>query len=123
MDTGKIKDNIKYYEGYEGETETIITYKNVSYHIWNGYIEDIFGDPVLSGDDWNGFTRDYNEMVGAYGDDVVEFIISPEEYKADLLLYDKKNFNYEETKEVYEMILSILDMAVNDNEVVSVTSE
>ena len=52
--------NNKFYEGYEGEPLIILAIEDKIY-IWDGYLEDIFGNPSLKGD-WKGFTRDYNQQ-------------------------------------------------------------
>ena len=39
MDIGKLKNNISYYEGYEGEPEVVVALKgaeDITLHIWNG---------------------------------------------------------------------------------------
>ena len=43
MDIGKHKDDYKYYEGYEGEKEIVISLPDIVYHFWDGYFEDILG--------------------------------------------------------------------------------
>lgn len=63
MDTGKRKDDYRFYEGYEGEKEVIISLPDIVYHIWDGFFEDIFGNPKTTDDGWIGFTRDYNEFI------------------------------------------------------------
>lgn len=112
MGTGTRKDNYTFYEGYEGEPEVIVSLPTASYHFWDGYFEDIFGDPDLSGKGWTGFTRDYNEMTNAFDDDCTQCTIMPDEYLADMEQYAGKMFTYQETKMVYEQLVSILKEAV-----------
>ena len=46
MDIGKT-DNYKFYEGYEDEPEVEISADNMeTLHIWDGFFEDIFGEPT-----------------------------------------------------------------------------
>lgn len=66
MDTGKLND-YTYYFGYEGEPEFVLSSGDESIHIWDGYINDIFGDPIMDGKGWKGLTRDFNEMTGCIG--------------------------------------------------------
>ena len=66
MDIGKRKDDYVFYEGYEGEKEIIISLPDIAYHIWDGYFDDIFGNPQSTENGWIGFTRDYNEFINAF---------------------------------------------------------
>ena len=111
MGTGKMIENKKYYEGYEGEPEFIIRYGEYSLHIWDGYMTDIFGKPNIVEKGWSGFTRDYNEMINCYDDNNIEFSIDPKEYKEDAEQYQGKIFDYEETDEVLKNLISALEKA------------
>lgn len=109
MDTGKI-DNYKFYKGYEGEEEIELSTSDNSMetlHIWEGFFSDIFCEPTLDGKGWHGFTRDYNQFEGAFDDSCSEAVITNlQEYIDDLKLYKNRNFKFEETKEVYDLICS-----------------
>ncbi len=108
------KDNFIFYEGYEGEPEIILSLEGTSFHIWDGYFDDIYGVPPLDGNGWRGFTRDYNQMEGIFSDnDIVE--IDPKEYLADLILYKNKAFDFEETARVFDLLLSLFEKAVRLN--------
>ena len=114
MGIGKT-DNYKFYEGYEGEPEVILSVKNnelETIHIWDGFFDDIFRKPSLDGKGWNGFTRDYHQCEGAfdiYGEAIITDI---QEYIEDLKIYESRKFDYEDTKEVYNLICSWLDEAL-----------
>ncbi len=116
MDTGKHRDNYTFYEGYEGEREIILSLSDVSYHIWDGYFEDIFGNPIVEEDGWNGFTRDYNEFVNTFDDECVECAIMPEEYLRDIKLYVGQTFSYKETQEMLDLLQGILTEAIESQE-------
>ncbi len=108
------KDNYTFYEGYEGEPEIILSLEGTSFHIWDGYFDDIYGVPPLDGNGWRGFTRDYNQMEGIFSDnDIVE--IDPKEYLDDLMLYQNKAFDFEETARVFDLLLSLFEKAVKLN--------
>ena len=51
MDIGKLNDTT-FYDDYEGEGEIMLSRSSStnteSIHIWDGYFEDIFGNPCLS---------------------------------------------------------------------------
>ena len=81
MDIGKRKDDYVFYEGYEGEKEIIISLPDIAYHIWDGYFDDIFGNPQSTENGWIGFTRDYNEFINAFEEECIECAIEPEEYR------------------------------------------
>ena len=116
MDTGKTIDNYKYYEGFEGELEIIIGAPNTNMqvlHIWDGYLDDMLREPNLDGSGWYGFTRDYHQCEGAFGNDSEAIITDISEYLDDLKVYQKHNFNYDETKEVHELLCSWLEEVIN----------
>ncbi len=117
MGIGKI-DNDKFYEGFEGEEEVefSVEYESMeTLHIWEGYFSDIFCEPSLDGQGWHGFTRDYNQCQGAFGDCGEAIITELQEYIDDLKIYENRKFKFEETKEVYELIYSWLIEAKRNN--------
>ena len=111
MDIGKLDMDKTYYDGYEGESEVIISLPTKEYHFWEGYFEDIFDTSDLSDVEWKGFTRDYNECTCTFSDDNIECAIMPKEYLDDLKLYVNHTFEYEETKDVLEKLLNIFEEA------------
>jgi hypothetical protein len=115
--TGKI-ENYKFYEGYEDEPEVELS-ANIdtmeTLHIWDGFFIDIFNNPPLDGIGWHGFTRDYNQFEGAFDDDGEAVITNLQEYIDDLENHKNKEFKFEETKEVYELLYSWLVEAQKNN--------
>ena len=115
MGTGKT-DNYKFYEGYEDEPEVEISADNMeTLHIWDGFFEDIFGEPTLDGKGWHGFTRDYNQCEGAFDIHGEAVITNLQEYIDDLKIYKDRQFRFKETKEVYDLICSWFDKAQKNN--------
>ena len=115
MGTGKT-DNYKFYEGYEDEPEVELSADNMeTLHIWDGFIMDIFCEPTLDGKGWHGFTRDYNQCEGAFDIHGEAVITNLQEYIDDLKIYKDRQFDYEETKEVYDLICSWFDKAQKSN--------
>lgn len=106
MGTGKQNDD--FYKGYEGEPEFVLSSGEESIHIWDGYMEDIFGNPIQGEDGWHGFTRDYNEFVGPYEDGCIESYIDLDEYISDAELYSGRDFEYEESSEVLKAIMDFM---------------
>ena len=123
MDIGKT-DNYTFFEGYEDEPEIELSSNNQdmeTLHIWDGFFWDLFGDPSLDGKGWNGFTRDYNQFEGAFGDDSEAVISDIDEYIDDLKIYENRKFDYKETRDVYNLLLSWLNRAKATGSTVTVT--
>ena len=123
MDIGKITDNYRYYEGFEGEAEIVLRIgNNFTVHIWDGYFDDIFNSPPLDGNGWTGFTRDYHELKGAFSSGTVDPVeIDPEEYLEDILRYKEKPFAFEETAGAFDTIVDALRSSAENK--VKVTAE
>ena len=121
-----ISNNYKYYKGYEGEPEIIFRYlnnPNISIHIWEGYIDDIMRNQPGTDEDYrNGLSYDWNTMNGPYGDENKN-IINLDNYYKDLLRFKKTKFKFEETKEVYDLIMNFLKQAVDDKQKVELIIE
>ena len=123
MDIGKT-DNYTFYEGYDDEPEIELSSNNQdmeTLHIWDGFFWDLFGDPSLDGKGWNGFTRDYNQFEGAFGDDSEAVISDIDEYINDLKIYENREFKFSNTRDVYNLLLSWLNKAKATGSTVTVT--
>lgn len=115
MDTEKPRNNYTFYDGFDGEPEIVIEADDTNQqilHIWDGYWEDIFREPNFNGNGWLGFTRDYHQCEGAFGDDSEGIVTVLNEYLDDLKLYVDRNFNYKETKEVYNLLYFWLEESI-----------
>lgn len=125
MDIGKLKNNKQYYQGYDGESEVILSIENhpeFSLHIWEGYFEDIFGTPISSDKGWVGFTRDYQEGIYTFSDEDTTFEIkNVNEYFQDLSQYRNRHFNYEETSGCLNLIMTFFKYATSISEDITVT--
>ena len=112
MDIGNLKNNYTYYEGYEDEGKIVLCIEaDQAIHIWEGYFDDIYDTPTLDGSGWKGFTRDYHQFEGVFSEDGGITEIDPSEYLEDLMLYKEKTFEFEETNEVFNLIVSFLEEA------------
>ena len=123
MDIGKLKNNEVYCEPDFCDDEIILSLKEqpeFNLHIWDGYIRDLFGDPPMHGMGWKGFTRDYQEIMGAFSGKSNNCIELPdlEEYLVDILQYAKKQFRFKETREVFNLIYDFLRYAMATNQTV-----
>ena len=113
MDIGNLKNNYTYYEGYEDEGKIVLCIEaDQAIHIWEGYFDDIYDTPTLDGNGWKGFTRDYHQFEGVFSEDGGITEIDPSEYLEDLMLYKKKSFEFEETTEVFNLMVSFLEEAI-----------
>ncbi len=116
MDIGNLKNNYTFYEGFEGETEIILSildHKEYNIHIWDGYIDEIFSNAPLNQKEWSGFTKDYQEDIGAFGD-MEEHIIDTKEYLEDIKSYLDYNLS-KECIEICHLIITFLEFSLNKN--------
>ena len=116
-------DNYTYYTGYEPEPDIILSIPTTNFptlHMWDGFFYDIFRDPPLHGLGWTGFTRDYNQFEGAFENEEQTLIPNPKEYLDDILQYHDKKFRFEETPEVYPLIVELLTYAVENGKAVMI---
>ena len=113
MNIGNLKSNYTYYEGYEDEGKIVLCIEaDQAIHIWEGYFDDIYDTPTLDGNGWKGFTRDYHQFEGVFSEDGGITEIDPSEYLEDLMLYKEKSFEFEETTEVFNLMVSFLEEAI-----------
>ena len=113
MDIGNLKNNYTYYEGYEDEGKIVLCIEaDQAIHIWEGYFDDIYDTPALDGNGWKGFTRDYHQFEGVFSEDGGITEIDPSEYLEDLMLYKEKSFEFEETTELFNLMVSFLEEAI-----------
>ena len=125
MDIGKFKNNEQYYDdSYVVSNEVIIELKEspeFNLHIDEMYFADIFGKPVLDGKPWIGFTRDYCECRNGW-DEATE-MDNIDEYIWDMLRYKDREFDWEETPEVFNLILEFLTYAKETGQTVIVEKD
>ena len=120
MDTGKAKNNYEFFEGYEGETEIVFESDGVKYHFWEGYIDNIVGNPKPSESGWFGLTRDYNQFEGPFDDSPES--VNTREYLDDLSSYADNEFD-KDTKKALKRLTSIFQNAVTNNHKVTVFAD
>ena len=116
MDIGRFNNNTHFYKGYEPEEEITLKVKEcpeLNIHIWDGFFYDIFGNPPMDGNGWNGFTRDFNQFERTY--DSIDVKIDIDEYLADLYSYRSKQFKFTDTYMCYNLIISFLEYAKSKN--------
>ena len=122
MDIGNLKNDYTFYEGYEDEDEIVLYIEaDQAIHIWEGYFDDIFDTPSLDGNGWKGFTRDYHQLEGVFSEEGGISEINPAEYLEDILLYKDKAFEFDETADVVNLIVELLEKAIKED--VSVKAE
>lgn len=115
----KLKNNYDFYNGFEGEGKVILSIKNnkdLTIQIWDGYFEDIFSNPIFNNDGWQGFTRDYQEGIGAFSGDDDNIIINLQEYIDDLKQYIGKSQSYDETDDCLEFLIAFFEQARDNHD-------
>lgn len=113
MDTGR-HENYVYFNGYEGEAELVVSIKSNSsetFHIWEGYIDDIFSGAPFCDDGWKGLTRDYQEMRGPFSENGLYEVTDAKEYYEDLITYENADFDYPESAEVLNVLRELFQYA------------
>lgn len=119
MDITNLKNNNKYYKDYEEDFEPnfIIRFKNkpeYNINIWEGYVDDIFDTAEFEQDGWKGFTKDNQECVRTF-DSSKPVTINTEEYLNDLYKYKSKKFEFNETKDVLDLMIEFLEYGKETN--------
>lgn len=115
MDIGNLKNNYTFYDGYEDEGEIVLCIEaDQAIHVWEGYFDDIFDTPSLDGNGWKGFTRDYHQFEGIFSENGGVYEINPAEYLEDLMLYKEKNFDFDETRDVLNLVAYLLEKAIRE---------
>lgn len=115
-DIRNLINNYKFYDGFEDEPEiilSILNHKEYNIHIWEGYIDGIFSNAPLNQKQWTGFTKDYQENLGAFCS-TKEQEINPTEYLEDIQSY----LNYDLSSECIELcylMIQFLTFAINNN--------
>lgn len=126
MDNRNFINNDQFYLGFEGEEEVILGIKGApeyGIHVWDGYFNDILGSPVFSPEGWTGFTRDYQEFIGAWGDSSYAEISNPSEYLEDLLRYRDRPHKFGESADVLELLIHFLEWAVSTGKTVVISTD
>ena len=114
MDTGRLKIKLDYLKGYGGEPHVTFEMPGsdpCSFQVWEGVFADLPAKPDMSGQGWNGFTRDYHELKGIWNESGEQVNISIPEYLSDLDNYNDQTFNYQETADMLEALYKYLNYA------------
>ena len=126
MDITRFKNNRQYYnDSYVVATEIILSIKGtpeLNLHIDEVYFDDMLAFAPMGGSDWKGFTRDFHEGKSAwecFGDNKAD-ISDIDEYLTDILYYTDKLTKYEETTEVFDLIVDFLTYAKQTGQTVVV---
>ena len=121
MVTGKQTKDNTLYKGYEGEAEVIFAAGGRTLHIWEGYFGDIFGNPIQKDKGWCGFTKDYNEFIGPFEDECIEYVLNIPEYLDDAKAYVGRKFDFEESSKDLDSMILFLEEAEQSNVDVTVS--
>lgn len=127
MDIAKLKNNWEYYDDSYVVTDEVKIHLKESpefnLHIDETYFFDIFGNPIFNGKPWVGFTRDYQEIVNGWEKETE--IENIDEYIRDMLRYKnrERELDFEETPEVFNLILDFLTYAKETGQTVIVEKD
>ena len=116
MDTGLLRNNTVFYEGFEGDDEIVFELASdpsFNIHLWCGYLDDILHDPDLSGRGWLGLTRAYHQIEGPFSGTEWGEAVSPKEYLTDILQYQGLTFEYPESTDVLALLIEFFKYAIN----------
>ena len=113
MDIGKLRKNNSFYVGYEDEPGialSLVDLPEMQVQLWEGYLEDILETADISEEELLGFTKEYQECAGIFGEEESE-LIDADTYLKDLMKYDGNGFQYEETSECLNLLEEFLAYA------------
>lgn len=117
-----IMKELDLYKGFEEYDEydfiAVDENNNVLYFIkaWEGFVDEIFRDPDLSGKGWTGFTKLYQEGIldDSYTRNNPYIVENVTEFYNDLLNY--KDVSLEnEAKELYEGLLELAKLCIDSH--------
>ena len=122
MDISIFKNNRTYCAMWP-EPDVILSIKEnpeFNLYIWDGYFVKIFGNPIFGNENWVGFTRDYQEITGGWEE--ASEIENIDEYIWDMLRYKDREYDvlWEDTPEVFNLIIDFLTYAKETGQTVVV---
>jgi hypothetical protein len=110
------------YEGFEEYDEydfiAVDENNNVLYFIkaWEGFVDEIFREPDLSGKGWTGFTKLYQEGIldDSYTRNNPYIVENITEFYNDLLNYKDVSLD-NEAKELYDGLLELAKLCIDSH--------
>jgi hypothetical protein len=110
------------YEGFEEYDEydfiAIDENNDVLYFIkaWEGFVDEIFREPDLSGKGWTGFTKLYQEGIldDSYTRNNPYIVENVTEFYNDLLNYKDVSLD-NEAKELYDGLLELAKLCIDSH--------
>ena len=117
-----IMKELDLYEGFEEYDEydfiAVDENNNVLYFIkaWEGFVDEIFREPDLSGKGWTGFTKLYQEGIldDSYTRNNPYIVENVTEFYNDLLNYEDVSLD-NEAKELYEGLLELAKLCIDSH--------
>ncbi len=117
-----IMKELDLYEGFEEYDEydfiAVNENNNVLYFIkaWEGFVDEIFGEPDLSGKGWTGFTKLYQEGIldDSYTRNNPYIVENVTEFYDDLLNYKDVSLD-NEAKELYAGLLELTKLCLDNH--------
>lgn len=117
-----IMKELDLYEGFEEYDEydfiAVDENNNVLYFIkaWEGFVDEIFREPDLSGKGWTGFTKLYQEGIldDSYTRNNPYIVENVTEFYNDLLNYKDVSLD-NEAKELYDGLLELAKLCIDSH--------
>ena len=117
-----IMKELDLYEGFEEYDEydfiAVDENNNVLYFIkaWEGFVDEIFREPDLSGKGWTGFTKLYQEGIldDSYTRNNPYIVGNVTEFYNDLLNYKDVSLD-NEAKELYDGLLELAKLCIDSH--------
>ena len=117
-----IMKELDLYEGFEEYDEydfiAVDENNNVLYFIkaWEGFVDEIFREPDLSGKGWIGFTKLYQEGIldDSYTRNNPYIVENVTEFYNDLLNYKDVSLD-NEAKELYDGLLELAKLCIDSH--------
>ena len=114
-----IMKELDLYEGFEEyDFIAVDENNNVLYFIkaWEGFVDEIFREPDLSGKGWTGFTKLYQEGIldDSYTRNNPYIVENVTEFYNDLLNYKDVSLD-NEAKELYDGLLELAKLCIDSH--------
>jgi len=117
-----IMKELDLYEGFEEYDEydfiAVDENNNVLYFVkaWEGFVDEIFREPDLSGKGWTGFTKLYQEGIldDSYTRNNPYIVENVTEFYNDLLNYKDVSLD-NEAKDLYDGLLELAKLCIDSH--------
>lgn len=114
-----MKEDFYCLEGYDHEEKVIFYKKDTAMYVYEGYIEDIFGQKDIWRSHWCGLTRDYNTLFGPFAT-IRRVLVDAQDYLKDMRQYPLDQVSH---PDILKHMMAFFEEAVAQDEYVFVREE